>query len=101
MPFPRECSTRAPEELDRFVDKGAVAVICGQFIDAQGSTIESELRERMLCVDLEDMRNPEMGILVSSGANRASSIKAAIRGGFATHLVTCARTARALLALPQ
>ena len=89
----------SPEELQSYLAKGAAAVICGQFIDTDGRIIESELRQRMLCVDLNDMRNREMGILVSSGESRAVAIRAAIRGGFATHLVTCARTARALLDL--
>lgn len=89
----------SPEELDYFLSKGAAAVICGQFIDDEGQPISSDLNERMLCVNLQDMRNRDMGILVSAGVDRAPSMRAAIRGGFASHLVTCAKTAKALLEL--
>jgi DNA-binding transcriptional regulator LsrR (DeoR family) len=87
------------EELDYFLSKGATAVICAQFIDAEGRPIVSDLSDRMLCVNLEDMRNRDMGILVSAGVDRSPSLRAAIKGGFATHLVTCAKTAKALLEL--
>ena len=38
------------------------------------------------------------GLLVSTGPNRVASMLAAIRAGYATHVVTSASTAEALLA---
>ncbi|WP_097109431.1 sugar-binding transcriptional regulator [Hoeflea halophila] len=84
-------------QLHKLLDKGAAAVICGQFIDKDGNPLETEVRQRMICVDLEDMRNKDAGFLVAVGEARVAPIKAVIKGGFATHLLTCARTAELLL----
>ncbi|WP_420583984.1 sugar-binding transcriptional regulator [Ruegeria sp.] len=87
------------DQLRAFVKQGAAAVICGRFIDADGAPIPSDSDARMMGATLDDMRNKEMGLLVASGPDRAVSARAAIRGGYATHLVTCTDTARDLLAL--
>ena len=87
--------------LKEFVDKGAAAVICGRFIDADGTPIASETDSRMIGVTLEDMRNKAIGLLVASGRNRAAPALAAIRGGYVTHLSTCTRTARQLLEMSK
>lgn len=84
--------------LQRYLDQGAAAVICGRFIDAEGQPIPGEMDSRMLGVDLADMRGKETALLVASGPDRAAPACAAIQGGYATHLVTCAATARDLMA---
>ena len=45
------------------------------------------------------LRGLQMGILVSSGADRIEGIHAALRGGYATHLITDIPTAKGILAL--
>lgn len=88
-----------PEQLQEVRDRGAEAVIGGQFIDARGRPVQMDVQRRMLSVELDQMKDKEMGILVSVGVDRARSTLAAIRGRFATHLIACSDTARALLDL--
>jgi DNA-binding transcriptional regulator LsrR (DeoR family) len=89
----------SPDQLERLRERGAQAVIGGQFIDAEGRPVLMDVHRRMLSVELAQMKDKEMGILVSVGADRARAMAAAIRGRFASHLVTCSETARALLDL--
>lgn len=87
------------QRLQDFVKRGATAVVCGRFIDADGAPIVSEMDDRMIGATLADMQSKEMGLLVASGPDRAKPARAAIQGGYANHLVTCSATARDLLAL--
>lgn len=86
-----------PETLSNMRAKGATGVICGRIIDAQGNSMDMPNADRIIGVTLDQMRAKEMGILVSAGADRMRPTLAALRGGYATHLVTCADTAAALL----
>ncbi|MEO0830651.1 MAG: sugar-binding transcriptional regulator [Pseudomonadota bacterium] len=85
------------DQLREFLRKGATAVICGRFIDADGVPITSEMDDRMIGVSLPDMQNKDLGLLVASGPDRAGPARAAIKGGYVTHLATCTKTARELL----
>ena len=85
------------EELERYVKRGATGVLCGRFIGRDGREIPGTLRERMMAVELESLRGLETGLLVSSGPDRVLPMLSALAGGYATHLVTGARTAEALL----
>lgn len=89
----------SPDQLESLCQQGAEAVIGGQFIDAEGRPIPMDVHRRMLSVELDQMKDKDMGILVSVGVDRAKSMVAAIRGRFVTHLITCSQTARALLDL--
>lgn len=88
-----------PESLAAFRARGATGVICGRLIDGDGAPLRSEIEDRMIGVTLHDMRGKDMGLLVASGGDRAAAARAAIRGGYATHLATCSETARNLLDL--
>lgn len=87
------------EELNWYIDHGAVGVLCGRFINEQGDGIEGPLDERMMGIALNRMRNPETGILVSVGSDRVPAAIAALRGGYATHIVTNQSSAEAILSL--
>ena len=87
----------SPDELANYLAKGAKAVICGRFIDADGNPIPGEIDDRMIGVTLDAMLGKELGLLASSGPDKVEPIQAAIRAGFASHLVTCSETAEALL----
>ncbi|HAE29291.1 MAG TPA: hypothetical protein DCG58_19185 [Hyphomonas adhaerens] len=43
------------------------------------------------------MREKEMGMLVSAGRDRVPAVRAAIKGGYVTHLATCSASAQMLL----
>lgn len=83
--------------LAEYVQRGAVGVICGRFIDGQGEPISGEIDDRMIGVNLHNMRNKELSLLVSSGPDKAIPTLAALRGGYVTHLATCTETAKLIL----
>lgn len=86
------------EELRWYLDHGAVGVLCGRFIDADGAPIHGPLDARMLGVELDRLRHPKAGILVCVSVDRVPAAVAALRGGYATHVVTSQASAEAMLA---
>lgn len=86
-----------PDELDHYVARGATGVLCGRFIDAQGRPIAGPLEARMIGVALEALLGRDIGILVTPGHDKIAATRAAIAGGYVTHLVTGLTVAEALL----
>lgn len=88
------------EDLDWYVQRGAVGVICGRFIDAEGHQLPGPMEDRMIGVPLPRLVGLEMGILITPGLDKVEATRAAIRGGYVTHLITGTTVAEALLAAP-
>lgn len=86
------------KSIKRYTNNGAVGVICGRLIDANGKPVVTDAEERMIGVTLEQMRNKETALLLAAGPGRAVSARAAINGGYVTHLATSSSIARELLA---
>ncbi len=86
------------EDLAWHVARGAVGVICGRFIDAEGRQMPGPMEDRMIGIPLPRLVGLEMGILVTPGLDKVAATRAAIRGGYVTHLVTGTSVAEALLA---
>ena len=86
------------DDLERYIAKGAVGVLCGRFIGADGAFIPGELDERMIGVELDKLLGLDMGLLVSVGSDKVQPMLAAIAGGYVTHMVTSEATAMAVLA---
>lgn len=86
-----------PEQLRRSVEQGATGVICGQLINEAGKHMPNDIEKRMLSVTLAQMKSKKLKLLVGSGGDRVKPMLAAIRGGFVTHLATCADTAKLML----
>ena len=85
------------DSMSRYVQRGAVGVICGRLIDSKGAPVKAAHEERMVGVTLNRMKNKEVALLVTAGEGRAASAKAAIKGGYVTHLATSSSVARELL----
>jgi len=85
------------ERLADFRAQGAVGVICGRLIASNGAPVVSEIEDKMIGVSLEQMRSKDLGFLVAAGMDRAEASRAAIRGGYATHVATCSDVAALLL----
>ncbi|MFD9828276.1 sugar-binding transcriptional regulator [Tsukamurella tyrosinosolvens] len=86
------------EVLGELQELGAVGEIGGRFYGLDGAPVASSLVERTVSVPLEDIRRCPTAILTSGGEHRRESILGALRGGFATTLVTDRPTAQWLLA---
>ncbi|VEG38930.1 transcriptional regulator with sigma factor-related N-terminal domain [Mycolicibacterium flavescens] len=87
--------TRMLDELELL---GAVGEIGGRFFDAAGVPVDTELQQRAVSVPLEDIRNCEKTLLISSGAAKYDATLAVLRGGLARLLVCDIDCARWLLA---
>lgn len=86
-----------PDDIEGYRRLGAVGIIAGRFIDAEGRPVLSSLDERLIGCDHELLRSME-GLLVVSGVFKADAARAALKGGFVNHLVTDTDLASALAA---
>ena len=86
-----------PDDLAHYVAAGATGVLCGRFIDAGGRPISGPLEARMIGIPLPSLVGRAMGILVTPGHDKVAATRAAIAGGYVTHLVTGLTVAEALL----
>ncbi len=86
------------QALESYRAKGAAAVICARFIDHDGNPIPGEIDDRIMGITIAEMHGKDMGLLAAAGADKTEPARAAIRGGFTTHLVTCSEIAAGLLA---
>ncbi|MCB1386631.1 MAG: sugar-binding transcriptional regulator [Nitratireductor sp.] len=91
------CGLVSLDLLEAYKAKGARAVICGRFIDAEGNAIIGKMDSRMIGADIAQMKGKDTAILVSAGLDRVDPIMATIKAGITTHFVTCSATARAML----
>lgn len=78
---------------------GAVGEMCGRFFDASGRECDSPWRDQVISVELEHLRHFPQVIALAVGADRASAVAAAIRGGLVKSLVMDAECARGLEAI--
>lgn len=84
-------------DLEWYVDNGAVGIICGRFIDKVGDPVVGPLDQRMIGIELDQLRAVQSGITVVSGLHKLEATIAAIKGGYTTHLVLDEHTGRELL----
>lgn len=91
-----QAGVATPDELDAYLHAGAAAVIAGRFVDERGRVLPGPLDGRVIGIALDTLRDVPRRIVVSSGPARVPALLAALRGGFATHLVTDAATAEQL-----
>lgn len=86
------------EELAMLRAAGAVAVICGRFVDANGDEVNvGDLVQRMVGIRLETLKATQRRILVAHGIEKLEAIRTALQAGYVTHLVLDEETARQLL----
>jgi len=86
------------ETISRYLASDAVGVVIGRFVDAAGNEVRGPLSGRQIGIDLGDVAAAPERICVAGGARKLAAIDAVLAGGYATHLVTDAQTARGLLA---
>ncbi|WP_414663384.1 sugar-binding transcriptional regulator [Horticoccus sp. 23ND18S-11] len=84
-------------ELER---AGAVGEVCGRFIDASGKECATAWRDRVISVQIDQLRKIPLVVGVVSGSDRSAAILAAVRGNIIKALVIDEVGASALLAAP-
>jgi len=77
--------------------KGAVGDIGLRFFNARGEKVEDEINDRIIGLDLEQIRRIPRVIAVAGGADKAAVIRAALIGKLINILITDDKTAQLLL----
>ena len=94
----RSSGIASQAEIDDYARNGAIGVILGRFIDANGEAISSTHDERMVGITLKELKQVPSRICVAGGAVKIAAIAATLKAGYATHFVTDIATGEALLA---
>ena len=84
------------QDIADYVARGAVGIIAGRFIDAEGAPILGELDDRLIGAGHATLR-AMTGFLVVSGLAKLHATAAALRGGYVDHMVVDAVLAEAWL----
>lgn len=87
-----------PHMVKEIRAQGAVATVCGHFIDAQGRPVCSELSDRIISVELDRLKRIALVIGVAWGQEKVKAIKACLVGSYISALATDQATAESLLA---
>ncbi len=85
------------EELEELRDKGAVGDVLLRFFDVNGVPVQSPLNQRVISMQLDQLRRVDRSIGVAGGKRKFEAILGAIRGRWVNVLVTDLSTARRLL----
>ena len=89
-----------PEELDVLRSAGAVGEILGRFFDADGNECDTEFRDRVVSLPLDQLRKLSRVVAVVAGTDRAAAVRSAIRAGLINTLVIDQAGADAILEKP-
>lgn len=78
--------------------RGAVGDILARFFDIDGRPVPSDIDERIIGLELEDLKRIDTTILVAGGHTKVATILGALRGSYVNTLVSDEQTCHALLA---
>jgi DNA-binding transcriptional regulator LsrR (DeoR family) len=84
------------DELQELDELGAVGDICLRFFDADGVPVASPLDERVIGLDLEQIKRPRRTLALAGGPRKFAAIQGALRGRFVNVLITDRFTAERL-----
>ncbi len=83
--------------LDKLKSAGAVGEICGRYYNAQGKICLQELDERVIAVDLDNLKSKRISAAIAAGQPKVDAILGLMRGKYCNVLITTDETAIALL----
>ena len=88
----------SPEELTMLRTAGAVGDICLRFFDAAGTPVATPLNERVIGMNLDQLRRVKRAVGIAGGKQKLSAIRGALQGQLINVLITDHFTALHLLA---
>ncbi len=88
-----------PKDMEELAGCGAVGEICGRFYDKNGRECDSRWQDRVLSIDLEQLRKIPLVIAIVAGGDRSAAIAAAVRGNILKAMVIDDQTGRFLTGL--
>ena len=85
------------KELENLRQLGAVGDALGQYFDVNGKIISTFLDDRIIGIDLKDLKKIPWSVLVAGGEDKNHVIHSAMKGKFFNVLITTASSSRYLL----
>lgn len=85
------------DEITAIRDAGAVGDVIGYHLDIRGNPVDISFNRRVIGLSLEYLRQVPTSIVVTSGMTKVAPTVAVLQGGYASILVTDAKTAAAVL----
>lgn len=81
------------EQQRALLDAGAVGDLMGRFVDCDGRLVPSEIGERVVGLDFEDVRGKRV-IALAGGGSKAAAVLGSLRSGAITDLIVDEALAR-------
>jgi DNA-binding transcriptional regulator LsrR (DeoR family) len=91
----------SPQEIKLLAGKGAVGDICLRFFDETGNQVLTELNDRVISMELDQLRNVRRIVGVAGGQRKTRAILGALAGKLINVLITDLASAERLLASPS
>jgi DNA-binding transcriptional regulator LsrR (DeoR family) len=88
----------SPAEIKLLAGEGAVGDICLRFFDTGGREVVTELNDRVISMELEQLRAVNRVVGVAGGRRKTSAIRGALAGKLVNVLITDLASAERLLA---
>lgn len=85
------------EDLEYLLDKKAVGNFVFRYFDIDGNVIDTPFYDRLLCSEIEPLKEIPLKICVSGTKEKVDAILGGIKGGFVDVLITDSETATALM----
>ena len=85
------------DALPTLGNAGAVGDLLCHFLDADGREVEHPLRQRIVAVDLDDLRQVPRIVIASGGARKIGALAVALKAVHASAVITDEAAARGLL----
>lgn len=85
------------EQIEQLKKAGAVGDICSRFFNIEGQICNLELNQRIVGINLKDLKKIEKVIAIAGGEEKHHSILGALRGGFFDILITDKFSAQEIL----
>jgi DNA-binding transcriptional regulator LsrR (DeoR family) len=84
-------------ELKSLSDRGAVGDICLRFFDASGTPVITPLNDRVIAIELQELRRVHRVIGIAGGRRKTAAIRGALQGRLINMLITDRHTAERLV----
>lgn len=88
-------------EIQELKDHNAIGDICASFFDEKGNLCDTEINEKVVGLNIKDLKNIETVIGIAGGDEKVKSILGSLRGGFINTLITDSITAEKIIDIEQ
>jgi DNA-binding transcriptional regulator LsrR (DeoR family) len=87
----------SPDELGTVREAGGIGDIGQRYLRADGRPVDTPLHDRVIGIELEQLKRVPRSIAVAGGPSKTKAIHAALVGGWINCLITDTYTAKRLL----